>query len=252
MHHFRKKICAFIASLVISSITTGIISLLALKAWYPFPYEKISEGQRIFELTMAVNLIIGPAITFVTFTPKKTRREIFFDICITVTIQALALAYGLWTMWNARPIYTIFEYDRFRVIHQSELPQNLYTRTPFARRPHLFEGPSLLALRPMENQEKLEMTISAINGFPLSLQTTLWKSYKSERSTILKEARPVSDLLARFPDKYFYIKKSLDNTGKPIEMLAYLPLTARDKEFWTVVIENQNADIVIYLPIDSF
>ena len=43
-----------------------------------------------------------------------------YAIAVVALIQLVALGYGLWTVFIARPVHLVFEIDRFRVVHAIE------------------------------------------------------------------------------------------------------------------------------------
>lgn len=72
--------------------------------WYPEPYFSVDGGLQGIRLVAAVDLVLGPVITFLIFDLSKRRREIIFDLTIIITIQFAALAYGVHTTYTQRPI----------------------------------------------------------------------------------------------------------------------------------------------------
>ena len=77
--------------------------------WYPYPYRELSGGRELFALVVAVDVVLGPLITLVIFNPAKTRRHLVMDFTVIGLLQVAALAYGLWTVFVARPVHLVFE-----------------------------------------------------------------------------------------------------------------------------------------------
>jgi hypothetical protein len=69
---------------------------------------------------------------------------------------------------------------------------------------------------------------------------------------VLKAARPVTQLQGRFPQRAGEIDAALKQAGRTAADTAYLPLIARKAEAWTVLLDGKTAEIVGYLPVDSF
>lgn len=82
--------------------------------WYPEPYFSIDGGWQGIRLVGAVDLVLGPVITFLIFDLRKSRKEILFDLLVIVTIQVGALAYGVYTTYSQRPV-AIVVIDQFVV-----------------------------------------------------------------------------------------------------------------------------------------
>jgi len=82
--------------------------------WYPEPYFSIDGGWQGIRLVGAVDLVLGPVITFLIFDLRKSRRAILFDLLVIITIQIGVLAYGVYTTYSQRPI-AIVVIDQFVV-----------------------------------------------------------------------------------------------------------------------------------------
>jgi len=80
--------------------------------WYPEPYFSIDGGWQGIRLVGAVDLVLGPLITFLIFDPRKPRRDILFDLITIATIQIGALAYGIHTTYSQRPVAVVI-FDSF-------------------------------------------------------------------------------------------------------------------------------------------
>ena len=89
------------------AISLAIFAYLAYQIvyiWYPEPYFSVDGGLQGIRLVAMVDLVLGPVITFLIFDLSKRRREIIFDLTIIITIQFAALAYGVVTTYDQRPI----------------------------------------------------------------------------------------------------------------------------------------------------
>ncbi|MDH3388794.1 MAG: hypothetical protein OEN02_12910 [Gammaproteobacteria bacterium] len=87
--------------------------------WYPQPYFEVDGGWQGIRLVAAVDLVLGPLITFLIFDLRKSRREILFDLLTIVVIQFGALAYGVYATYTQRPV-AIVMIDEFVL---SAIPQ---------------------------------------------------------------------------------------------------------------------------------
>jgi len=162
------------------------------------------------------------------------------------------LGYGLWTVFSARPVHMVFEYDRFRVVHAVDIPTELLNRAPRDVVALPLTGPTLLSLRPFRDvKEKMEATMAALEGLSLSARPDLWQPYASAKSEIWQAAKPISELKTRFAPQAAAIDAVIAKTGRPPESLVYLPMVGR-KTFWTVFLDPVTADIVAFMPLDSF
>jgi hypothetical protein len=113
-------------------------------------------------------------------------------------------------------------------------------------------GPSLLSLRPFkDNKEKTDATLAELGGLGLATRPDLWQTYESGKAEVLQVAKPVADLKGRFPAQNFAIDQAVASTGRAPEALAYVPMIGR-KTFWTVFVDTRTADVLAFMPLDSF
>lgn len=89
------------------SLSLVVFIYLAYKIyydWYPQPYFTVDGGWQGIRLVAAVDLVLGPLITFLIFDLRKSRKEIVFDLMTIATIQLGALAYGIYATHSQRPV----------------------------------------------------------------------------------------------------------------------------------------------------
>jgi hypothetical protein len=236
-------------------ISLGVAALAAVLVfglWYPYPYREISGGRELFLIVVLVDVMLGPLITFAIFNRAKPWKELQRDLAVVGLIQLAALGYGLWTVSLARPVHLVFEYNRFRVVHAVEVPTDLMDQVPANVEALPLLGPTPLSLRPFKNgKEETDATLAALQGISLSARPDLWQSYAAGRGAILKEARPVSQLRSRFAASVAEIDRAVAATGRPGANLVYLPLVAREAA-WTVLLDAATAQVLAFLPLDSF
>ena len=235
------------------SLTIALLAaLLVFGLWYPYPYREMSGGRELFLIVVAVDVILGPLITLVVFNRAKPARELKRDLTLVAVLQLAALGYGMWTVFVARPVHLVFEYDRFRVVHAIDVPAELLGKTPPDVVALPLTGPTLLSLRPFKDaNEKMEATMAALEGLSLSARPDLWQPYAAAKGEIWQAAKPATELKARFASRSAEIDAAIAKTGRKPETLAYLPLVGR-KSFWTVLLDPATADVLGFIPIDSF
>jgi hypothetical protein len=250
---WRTRLRAAIIHLGLSALVAMIAALLVFALWYPYPYREVSGGRELFQLVVAVDIVLGPLLTFAVFNRAKPRTELRRDLTVIALLQLAGLAYGLWTVHIARPVHMVFEYDRFRVVHQVEIPVELASAVPAGIEAVPWGRPTLLSLRPFRNaQENTDMTLAALQGLPLSARPDLWQSYEAGRAQVLRAAKPATQLKSRFPQRTAEIDAALQQAGREATAVAYLPLVGRKAEAWTVLLDASTAEVIGYLPLDSF
>lgn len=250
-NNWMERLKAAGIHLCISLGVAALAAAIVFGIWYPYPYRDVSGGRELFFLLVTVDVILGPLITFSIFNRKKPWTELRRDLAIVGLLQLSALGYGMWTVFVARPVHLVFEIDRFRVIHAIDVPEVLLHKTPPGIDPLPLSGPTLLAVRPFkDSNESMETTLAALQGTSLGSRPDLWQAYPESKDRILQVAKPLSQLKTK-PAFAPIVDAELQKIGRSADGLIYLPLVAR-KTFWTVVLDAKTADVVAFLPLDSF
>lgn len=225
---------------------------LVFGLWYPPPYRSLSGGLHLFTLVVVVDVMLGPLATTVVSKPGKSTREWRTDVTFIALVQCAALGYGLWTLYQARPVYMAFELDRFRVVHAVDVPPEWLAKAPASFQKLPLTGPSWLAVRPPPSGiESIEKTIDALQGFHLAFRPELWMPYEQALDQVRQEAKPLSELVAREPQLLQSLLQALEPYSLTVSEVVYLPLLGRT-EFWTTLLYAKTLKPLAYLPIDPY
>lgn len=94
----RKK--AFLTHLAMSVTLVVALVLVFITFLFPFPYFIEDGGWNGIKLIAAIDVVIGPLLTFVVFSPGKRRSKLAFDLTVIGIAQLTALTFGLWTVYT--------------------------------------------------------------------------------------------------------------------------------------------------------
>ena len=236
----------------LSLVVAALAALLVFGIWYPYPYSEISGGRELFLLVITVDVILGPLITLAVFNRKKPPAELRRDLAVVVLLQLAALGYGLWTVYVARPVHMVFEIDRFRVVHVIDVPEEMLAKTPSGIDAMPVTGPTTLSLRPFKNStEGMDATMAALQGVNLGSRPDLWQTYAAGKADVLKAAKPAALLKTRFANQSSDVDAVLAKVNRTAQNTVYVPMAGR-KSFWTVFLDPATAEVVAYMPLDSF
>lgn len=252
VHNQIKTKKAVLYHLTICSVIGAFAAVLVFFIWYPAPYGEISGGREMFALLLMVDIILGPAITLLIARGKKSSRAVFFDFFVIGVIQATALFYGVLTLFNARPVYLVFEYKNFAVVHAIDIDPELLKKSHSQYKNLPLLGPQLISLRRPESAgEQITTMITALQGISESEQPDLWQSYELAKSSIRKACKEISILKEKFPNYSSEIDQLITKEKIKPQDSCYLPTLSRGL-VWTAIVEKSTALPKGYLPVDSF
>jgi hypothetical protein len=252
MINWKERVRAAGIHFGISLSIAGIAALLVFWLWYPYPYRELSGGRELFLIVIAVDVVLGPLLTFIIFNRAKPWAELRRDLAVVGILQLAGLGYGLWTVAVARPVHLVFEIDRFRVVHAVDVPEELMDRVPKNIHAMPWRGPTLLSVRPFKDEkEGFDATMVALRGIALSARPDLWQPYEAAKAEVLKVAKPVAQLKSRFTGQASEIDRVANASGQVPDTLLYVPMVGR-KSFWTVFVDPVTTQPVAFIPLDSF
>lgn len=237
--------------LVISLVVAGLVAAVVFGIWFPYPYRQLAGGTELFFLIMGVDIVCGPLLTFVILNPTKTKLELRMDLSLVVVLQLTALAYGIWTVHQARPLYLVYEVDRFKVIALADIDATELVRLPEALQPHFFKGTQITGLRDASNEEREKVMFESVQGGrDYGERPNFYVSYDAvQAAKTYTKAKPLESFAQKHPDKKAAIESLRAQNGLHAQQLRYLPVVARQD--WVAVL-NPQGEIVGYLQGDGF
>jgi hypothetical protein len=238
-----------ISTLCVAAIAAAMVFFI----WYPWPYSEVSGGVGLFVLVVGVDIVLGPALTLVVFDNRKRRAELWRDMAFVVVMQLGGLAYGVHTVYVARPVVLALEGDRFRAVIAASVVEDELLRAPEGLKTLSLTGPKLVNTRtPGQGDEKFDAIISAVGGADLGMRPSYWLHWDDKaRADARKVGKPVTELLSRRASQSAAIQAAIARTGKPIEQLLYIPMLARLTD-WSVLLDKNTGDPVGFVPADGF
>jgi hypothetical protein len=232
-----------------SLLVAFLVGALVFGVWFPNPFRQLAGGTELFLLIMTVDLVCGPLLTLVLYSPTKPKRELVTDLGLVVLVQLAALAYGVWTLHVARPLYLVHEFDRFKVIALADIDATELRKLPESLQPQLFKGTQTVGLRNASNEEREKVMFESVQGGrDFGEHPSFYVQYETEHAAkAYAKAKPVVDFVKKHPNKQADINKLQVAAGQ--ELLRYLPIIARQD--WVAVL-NSKGEIVGYVQGDGF
>ena len=161
-----------------------------------------------------------------------------------VQVQLGALGYGMWTVFAGRPVHGVFKYDRIRMVHAIEIPEEFWSRVSFGMDIFTLTDPTLLALPPFKNKgEQMSAAFAALNGVQMSVHPEQWMPYSHAVPEILKAVKPSSALIAAEPGFATPLQEARHAHGRIADTTVYLPLAIR-AGFCTALLDATTAELL--------
>lgn len=252
MINWREKLIAFLVHLLTTLAIAGCAAALVFLVWYPGPFQDMSGGFKFFLLITICDIVLGPLLSFVVYNSRKTRRALIFDYTIVGIVQIAAIAYGLYAIQAARPVYVAFVKDRLEVVAAGQIDKADLAegQAPFHTLPKW--GPELIGTQlPTGEKEHNEVVFAAVSGKDLQVLPKYYVPYESVIEEVKRTAQPVEVLEKRHPDTKPVLAEAIADLDVDAARVLWLPVQTKGA-FWTALIDAGTGLPVRYVPIDPY
>lgn len=230
-----------------------VISAIVFKIWFPGRIAEITGSNSLYWLVIAVDVISGPILLLVIWNPKKPRRELITDAAIVAAIQLAALGYGIWTIYQTRPVHIVFETDRLRLVNAAEIDSADLAKAPDRWKSLPLLGPELVSTRvPKDGNEMLRSIELSIAGKEPSVRPEMWEEYGPAKDKVRAASRRLPELLAAYPDKQGEVNCLTEKFNVPYSSVIWLPFTSTRSMDWVALIDARNMEPFTYISGDGF
>ncbi len=247
---WRSKARAAAIHLIFSLALAVVCALLVFGLWYPGQFRQLAGGRELFLLVTSVDVVMGPLLTLAVFDRSKSKAHLAIDLTVVVALQMSALAYGLYTVFVARPVAIVFEVDRLRLITAFDVHRPELASAPKEYRELPLLGPWLLGARaPRTPAEHTDALFMGLKGIDTGARPIFWQPYAASKATALAKSRPIAILIAKEPQRADDTRQRLAALGADESSARFLPAQARGD--WSAVLDK-TGEVLGYLPVDGF
>ena len=239
--------------LCLSALIATTVVVFMLLLWYPPPYFSAMGGQGMLKILVGVDVTLGPLLTLIVFNPQK--KSLKFDLSVIAALQVAALAYGVWIMFEARPVYTAFAMDRFDIVSANQLDQvDLDAGAPEYRELSL-TGPRVVGVRYPDKDKNTEewnkLVFIGAAGKDAPQFPKYYVPYAEITADVLRKAKPLASLVAAKPGSKAAVDAFVAGTGRAMDEFVYVPIMGRGDSM-TAVLDAHDAKIIGYLTVDPY
>lgn len=216
------KIKAFLVHLTCSAAVAALLAYLVFGIWYPGPLDKAIGVQHIFLIILVVDSSIGPLLTLILY--RKGKKGLAMDLGIIVVLQIAAMAYGVHTVAEGRPVWIVYNSDRFDAVLPFEVSAKYRAKAPPKYRAFSWLGPHWVAsIAPKDKAARDKLLFESLSGGPdLPQRPDLYQPLGNALVSMQEHAKPLDELYRANPaDK---VDKILAQWP---QATAWLPLSAR-------------------------
>lgn len=243
---------AFAIHLLTSAIVGLALAMLMFTFVYPWALSEATGVVKIFAMLMSIDVVLGPCLTLLIFNVAK--KELKRDLMVIVLLQISAMCYGLHALYVARPVYQVFNTDRFDLVYANDLSAS---KLSAARYPEFkvlpwFGVSTIAAQRPTDSKSRNDVLFSALSGGDdLPQLPQYYVPYEKEVSQVVKRIQPLKDLFAYNPGQKEEVEKLIKKYQSQGFPVGFLPLKGRQNDL-TVIINGENGTLLETLNLNPW
>lgn len=223
---FKYKLKASLTHLLISMLAVASLLTFVFLYWYPGALADISGLTHIVVIMIAIDLVLGPLLTFVVYKPGKAKLA--FDLTMIAIFQVAALSYATFTIYQGHPLYITYAADRFTLVTANEVEPDKARLDQFKK--SRLSGPGMaFAKQPDDPKEAAKIMFDVIAGAPdIDKRPELYEPVDKHLDDIFSRSIDTEKLLAHEDTKREFMK-FIDKYGDH-KQFAFLPLSGQSKD----------------------
>ena len=210
--------------------------------WYPSEYFVLMGGKKLITVLACVDIFLGPLLTFCIF--KAGKKGLKFDLLCIAFVQFIALSYGVYVMFEARPIFTAFHKNQFQIGSVVDIAPNELekAKNPLWRQPSV-TGPQLVAIgEPNKKDKKAVAFAGAVNEYAFRYPK-LYEDYDKHRSEVIKAGKPLTSLATDSIKNKAVVNKFLGKVNRPATDFLVLPISSELAEM-SAIVDAKTGDFI--------
>ena len=225
----RASAIHFLFSIVLALLCFAVVFFVL----YPSPLAQATGVVFLFLLMLGVDVVLGPALTFIVY--KKDKKTLKMDLMIIVLIQLSALLYGMYAMYQGRPVWIAFTADRFELVRANDvIGKSLDYPLPVIRPKYIF-----VETKPQSPNEQLKIMLEeAQSNISVAQQPQYYRPILQAKTQIQQRALQLKEL-EQYNSKT-HVEKTLAEYPKAN---AWLPLKANAIDM-VVLVNKESASII--------
>ena len=233
-----KRLKFFLSHLAISAIIALLAMIAVFYFWYPSSLAKAVGVTHIFLMLLAIDVIIGPVLGFIVY--KEHKKSLKMDLAIIVIIQLAALLYGIYSIYEGRPAWLVYNVDRFELVRNNEIVENnIADAMPQFQHPSNLK-PQYAAVQFAKNakQRSDDMFVEVLGGVSLAQRPERYVPLQNAQAQIKQRAQAINEL-----NKFNAVEKVNSIVSKYPQANGWAPLKATAIDM--VVLLNKDTGKVV-------
>jgi hypothetical protein len=249
MEKGMMRIKAMLSHVFLSLIIFSVIISALVFVWYPTPYFSVSGGWQGIKIAAAIDLVLGPLLTLIAYDTKKSRQKLLGDLTVIVILQFSALAWGINTIYQQRPVAVVFwEWEKSFITVPALALEKQNIDLSYLKQ-FGSELPVLVYAVPPQTEKELKQMSENISEkkLPPHHQTDLYAPLKKYFNEIIDKGIDIKKALKSDQKIKNKIDEKINDLGGVIDDYLYYPLYSKYDE--VILVFTTEGELVAYISL---
>jgi hypothetical protein len=130
----------FLFHLGLSTLLVAGVAVLVLLVWLPYPFYILDGAMSGLLILAAIDVVLGPLITLILASDKKTTKETALDFSLVFACQIVALVYGLGQFHGQKIVAILHLQNDFHLIRQADVVPGEFENDALEKYKHMMVG----------------------------------------------------------------------------------------------------------------
>lgn len=234
----NNRVKFFFKHLLISFLVLMLVMIVVFFIWYPAPLADAVGVTTIFVMMLVVDVIVGPLLGLIVY--KEGKKSLKLDLSIIIVLQIMAFCYGVFSIYQGRPVWLVYSVDRFELIRKNEIvEENIEDALPQFQNISWF-SPKYAAIRLSTDskQKSADIFSEVFDGISIAQKPARYMDYNQVKDQVIEKSNNINEL-----KKYNDIKSVQYILQKYPLANAFIPLQATAKDM-TVLINSETGEVI--------
>lgn len=214
-----------LSALVVASVLGPLVAVL-----FPGSYFHLADAPGLILLVVAVDLVMGPGLTFLVAARHKPAAVLRRDIATIALLQLAALGFGVHSTVLGRPVFMTFAVDRFELVTAAEVDADECERAAPEFRTLSWTGPTVVgARRPDDPARREQLLLASTTGIDLRHLISMYVAYDQVQQDALARSKDVGELM-RFNGTSTVARALAAEGATASERLRWLPVRGKHED----------------------
>ncbi|PCJ32050.1 MAG: hypothetical protein COA90_04210 [Gammaproteobacteria bacterium] len=243
MNRIKASLSHFLLSVSIFSIVIFVLIFY----WFPAPYFNAGGGWQGLKIVAGVDLVLGPLLTLIIFDIKKTRTKLVGDLIVIAALQFSALAWGVTTIYNQRPVAVVFFEQSFLTVPAESLTKQGVDISSLKQFSDI-SPPLIYAKKPKDIEELMLMAkLSAEQALPPHHQINLYRSLAQNYDDVRTYQVDINQIITANNEMKSDLMVILSESNTTITDYDYFPL--RSKYYTIILMFTHDGELVNHIVV---